>query len=109
MSELSQETEIAVLKNQMSSMQETMKRIETNHLVHINDELRRVNERVESKFGELGNKMEVKFDQVNTSLIALKVTDAGAAPTNGLIWEIIKFVLMSVVGAVVGLVIYTKM
>lgn len=77
------EKKIAVLETEMKFMRESLIRIESNHLVHINDELRRINEAVG----------------------ALKIIDAETRPGNTLFWEIVKVVIMAVVAAGLALVI----
>lgn len=91
---MSTETEIAVIKTQISHMGESLKRIETNHLVHINDELRRINEKFDLKFGE-----------INQSVLSLKLTDARSEPGNKLVWEVIKYVVVGIAAAGLSLLI----
>lgn len=107
-SQSSQEVEIAVLKTQMAGVMSTLNRIETNHLVHINDNLTKMNEKIDSKFTDVSNKVDGKFTELNTAVIALKINDAGAAPGQSLFWEIVKFAIMALVSAVIGGLIVTK-
>lgn len=86
---------IAVLQVQMGFIQDALKRIETNHLVHINDEIRRTNE-----------KIDAKFDLLQTGVMSLKVQDATTKPSNDLFWEIIKYVVIGVVGG--GLLLLSR-
>lgn len=74
---------IAVLETQMQFMRESLVRIESNHLVHINDELRRINE----------------------SIGSLKITDAAREPGANLFWDVIKLVIMAIVSAGVAIIV----
>lgn len=87
--------EIAVMKVQMGFIQEALKRIEGNHLIHINDELRRINDKV-----------DLRFETLNASVTALKLQDATTKPSNDLFWEIIKYVVIGVVGG--GLLLLSR-
>lgn len=100
-----QNVEIAVLKTQMDAVQKSLERIETNHLLHINDELRRINEKVDSKITDLVKNMESRLANLSVAVESLKVTDAKQEPNNHLVSKIIEFVLLAVVSAGVSFLV----
>lgn len=88
------ESAMAVQAVNTDTILQQLREIKNNHLVHIND------------------KLEVLSKSVNDNQIAtvekinsLQLTDAGAAPTQAIVADVIKYIIIAIVAAVLTLLI----
>ena len=98
---LSTEKRLTSVEKDVQYMRESLVRIESNHLVHINDELRDMNKKV----GDLTTNFTTELGKLYEEITKLKITDAGREPGATLFWEIVKVIIMALVAAVIGVVV----
>lgn len=92
------EKEFAVSSIKIDNIGQQLIEIKTNHLVHINDTLTNINNTVIKNNTEMNRLINEKVEGINEKLTTLKIEDAKTSPGNKLFSEIIKYVILAVIG-----------
>lgn len=91
------EKESAVTNVKLDNLMQGINEIKQNHLVHVNDQLSSINTQLTSGFTE-----------VYRQIALINIRDAQQEPNNRLITEIVKYIILALIGAGMALLIIKK-
>lgn len=91
------EKEGAVTNVKLDNLMQGINEIKQNHLVHVNDQLSSINTQLTSGFTE-----------VYRQIALINIRDAQQEPNNRLITEIVKYIILALIGAGMALLIIKK-
>lgn len=98
-------TTYAVTQSEIGHIKQSINEIKNNHLLHINDQLGILNKQFVDNNVLMTALVNDKFNEVYKKLIDLKINDAKQEPTQNIISEVIKYVIIAVVGAGIALLL----
>jgi uncharacterized coiled-coil protein SlyX len=94
----------AVMDVKMDGIIEGIKRIETNHLVHINDSLTIIKDTVSKNQVSVVELVNTKVGEIYKQISGLKISDAKTEPSNQLFNKIIEYIVLGVIAIGIALI-----
>ena len=94
----------AVLDVKLDNITQSIVEIKTNHLVHINDSIGRMN----ASILDLGTSVNEKIGQIYARISEIKIADAKQEPSFNILNKVIEYVLLAVLGAGLALLFMKK-
>jgi hypothetical protein len=99
------EKNYAVLETKLDHVSESIKEIKTNHLVHINDQLKDLTGLINTKFDCSTQQITDIYKQIND----LSITDARREPTWKLGSKVFEYIIIAVIGGLLAVVIKSQL
>jgi len=93
------EKQSAVMDVRFEQINQNISEIKNNHILHINDQLIVISKTINDNNTSLVSLINQKIGEIYSTITALKITDAKQEPTNGIVAEVIKYIIIGVVGA----------
>jgi hypothetical protein len=90
----------AVMAVKIDHINQSINEIKTNHLVHIHDQLTNLNKLITDSNTTRG----AEIGKIYESIASINVTNAKREPGNNLLNEVIRYVVLGVIGAVLLLI-----
>ncbi|NMB81595.1 MAG: hypothetical protein GYA14_07225 [Ignavibacteria bacterium] len=103
--QIENEKRLTSVEKDVLYMRESLVRIESNHLVHINDQLLELNKAINKHQIESTKLITDKLNDIYSKLTELRIRDAKSEPSNNLLNKVIEYVILAVIGAGVALII----
>lgn len=88
----------------LDTINQSILEIKNNHLLHINDQLMKFNVAI----ADLSTKFNDKVGEIYSKISDLKINDAKQEPTNTIVMDTIKYIILAVLGFGIGLLFKQK-
>lgn len=98
-------TTYAVTQTEIGHIKQSINEIKNNHLLHINDKLATLDTNLVNNNIELTKLVNDKLGEIYKKITELTITDAKQEPTQNIISEVIKYIIIAVVGAGIALLL----
>ena len=89
-------------------MRESLVRIESNHLVHINDQLIAFSQALNTNQASTTKLLTEELSKVYSKISELTISDAKSEPNNQIVAKIIEYVILAVVAGGVAFLISNR-